>query len=386
MREPADELDSIRAEKLFRQTRTVTNNGAELQLAGQTYVQFASNDYLGLAQSEELKQAFHSAIDLHGVGAGASRLISGTNPAHEGLELELADFKRTERALAFSSGYAAAVGTLTSILGKDDFVILDKLCHACLIDGARLSGATIRVFPHNDLNRLEKHLTWARGKASPQSRILIATESVFSMDGDFAPLVQIAQLKQQFGALLLLDEAHAVGVIGPEGRGLADHLGVNESVDFAMGTLSKAIGVAGGYIAAKEDWVDLLINRARSFIYSTAPPPAVAGAATQSIRLIRSDEGDRRREALQNNIEALNQLLPDTPASQSAVRPHILGDSDAALSASNRLKERGFLVPAIRFPTVPRGTERLRISLSSAHATEQIQGLATAIRDICSGI
>lgn len=385
MRDPAEELEAIQADNRFRKTRTVLNHGPILEKDDRQFVQFASNDYLGLAQSTELVACFQEAVERFGVGSGASRLITGTQSAHSDLEEELADFKRTERALTFSSGYATAIGTLTSLLGKEDIVILDKLCHACLIDGARLSGATIRVFPHNDLNRLEKHLKWARSKALPKSRILITTESVFSMDGDLAPLKEIAELKQRYNALLLLDEAHAVGTIGPEGRGLADELRLNQDVDFAMGTLSKAIGVSGGYIAANSNWIDLLINRARSFIYSTAPPPAVAATASHSIRLIRDKEGEKRRARLKANIACLNRSLANAQ-SKSAIRPYILGDSEKALLVSRKLEENGFIVPAIRFPTVPRGTERLRISLSSEHSTNQIEDLANSIREICSGI
>ena len=356
--------------------------GSEVRVDNRHLVQFASNDYLGLANSEPLRAAFHAAIDKYGVGSGASRLITGTQIPHRELEEELADFKRTERALTFSSGYATAVGILTSFLGKDDFVILDKLCHACLIDGARLSGATIRVFPHNHLGKLEKHLSWARSRTDAKSRILVATESIFSMDGDRAPLKEIVELKEQFGALLLLDEAHAVGVIGPEGRGLADEMGVNAQVDFAMGTLSKAIGVSGGYVAAAANWIDLLTNRARSFIYSTSPPPALAATAAESIRLIRGQEGEQRRARLWENIRELASLLDPSIPGQSAIRPHLLGDSEAALSASRELEKRGFLVPAIRFPTVPRGTERLRISLNTLHTPQQINDLVAAIREI----
>ncbi len=395
MRDPGEELDAIRAANQFRETRNLKfetrnpkseNRGAHGEIADddsdfpQTLVQFGSNDYLGLANSAILRDRLQAAAEEFGVGSGASRLITGTHAAHEELEAELADFKRTERALTFSTGYAAAVGMLTAILGKNDFVILDKLAHACLIDGARLSGATMRVFPHNNLEKLENHLRWARERASAQSRILVATESIFSMDGDSAPLAKIAELKANFDALLLLDEAHAIGVIGPEGRGLADKLGLGVQVDFAMGTLSKAVGVSGGYVAASADWIDLLVNRARSFIYSTAPPPAVAATAAESIRQIRGEEGESRRTRLWANIRRLDGLLGAKSPSESAIRPQIVGDSAAALDLSRNLEKRGFFVPAIRFPTVPRGTERLRISLSALHTPEQLENLATALK------
>lgn len=383
MRSPRSELLALRAQNLERQLRHVASwDGPEIRLAdGRTLIQFASNDYLGLASCDELREALAEGARRFGAGAGASRLITGSHAAHDELEQLLADWKGTERALSFSSGYATAVGTLTSILGKDDFVILDKLCHASLIDGARHSGATIRVFPHNDLEKLESHLKWAVSKAgsSAESRILIATESVFSMDGDRADLAAIAELKTRFGGLLMVDEAHAVGVIGPEGRGLANELGVADAIDFQMGTLSKALGVSGGYLAASADWIDLLINRARSFIYSTAPPPALASAAAEAVRLVRGDSGEQRRQALWRNLRELDAAIARTEVSQSAIVPVVVGESEAALELSRKLEKQGLLVPAIRFPTVPRRTARLRISMSALHTSEQISRLAAAV-------
>lgn len=380
MRLPESELEAIREDNLFRELRHIDSvSGPILTIKGREIVQFASNDYLGLAASPELCTVFQEAVARYGVGSGASRLITGTHSPHTALEEELASFKRTQRALSFSSGYSTAVGTLTSLLGKNDFVILDKLCHACLIDGARLSGATMRVFPHNDLARLESHLAWAADRAKPDSRILVVTESIFSMDGDRADLPAIVALKNEFGALLLVDEAHAVGIIGPEGRGLAEQAGVAREVDLQMGTLSKAVGVSGGYLCASADWIDLLINRARSFIYSTAPPPAVAATAAESIRLIRGTHGESLRERLWENIRVLDQVLPSQKQriapSASPIRPYVVGDSQAALDLSRALLDSGILVPAIRFPTVPRGTARLRISLSAAHDLRHITSL-----------
>lgn len=377
MRTPGEELEAIRRENLYRRPRTIEDaNGPEMVSNGRKLIQFASNDYLGLASSTELRAAFQEAAGRWGAGSGASRLITGTQVPHLRLEEDLAAFKRTERALAFSSGYATALGTLTSILGKDDFVILDKLCHACLIDGARLSAATIRVFPHNDLEKLEHHLAWAREKSQPSSRILVVTESVFSMDGDRAPLREIVELKDRHGALLMVDEAHAVGVTGPHGRGLADELGVADRVDLQMGTLSKALGVSGGYLCASQDWIELIANRARSWIYSTAPPPSLAAAASAALELSMGAEGDRRRRDLWENIATLDASLQRPEAGASAISPHMVGEPEAALRLSAELEARGFLVPAIRFPTVPRGTARLRISLSALHRPEQIHSLA----------
>lgn len=373
MRTPESELNDLREQNLLRQLRRIEKtDGVEIEVeGGRRLIQFASNDYLGLAASTELKTALAEAADRFGAGSGASRLIVGTHAAHDDLEQLLADWKGTERALTFATGFATALGALTAILGKDDFVILDKLSHACLIDGARASGATIRVFPHNNLERLESHLRWARERATEASRILVVTESVFSMDGDLAELAGIVELKERFGALLLVDEAHAVGLRGPEGRGLANELGLDGRIDFQMGTLSKAIGLSGGYLCSSAAWIELVLNHARSFIFSTAPPPALAAAAAESIRLIRGEEGQRRREKLNRNIAILD--------GDSPIVPQIVGEARAALELSRKLEtEHGLLVPAIRFPTVPRGTARLRISLSALHTSGMIDKLISA--------
>ena len=251
-----DQLQALRAQALHRKLREIGSaQGPEIQIVGQQLVNFSSNDYLGLANDLRLREAAKAAIDEFGVGAGASRLISGTQSPHVRLEAALASWKGTQAALSFSSGYAAAIGTIPALVGKQDVVLLDKLSHASLIDGARLSGAILRVFPHNHLGKLESHLNWAQ-REHPGKRILIVTESVFSMDGDRAPLAQLIDLKKRFGALLLLDEAHAIGVIGVNGRGLAAELGVANDVDVQMGTLSKALGVSGGYICGSRSLIE----------------------------------------------------------------------------------------------------------------------------------
>src|SRR5438874_1615771 len=263
-----DELDQLRARSLLRRLREIGSaQGPNVELVGQHLVNFSSNDYLGLAADERLRAAATHAIEQFGVGAGASRLVSGTQSPHVALERAIAKWKNVPAAIAFNSGYAAAVGTLPSVAGKNDVIVLDKLAHASLVDGARLSGASIRVFPHNHLGKLESHLEWAR-REKPDARIIVVTESVFSMDGDRAPLREIVELKSRFQALLLLDEAHAVGVIGPNGCGLAAEEKL--SVDIQMGTLSKALGAAGGYICGSTSLIEWLTNRAGSFIYSTA--------------------------------------------------------------------------------------------------------------------
>ncbi|MEI8342192.1 MAG: aminotransferase class I/II-fold pyridoxal phosphate-dependent enzyme, partial [Verrucomicrobiota bacterium] len=281
-----------------------------------------------------------------------------------------------------------AVGTLGALLEEKDVVILDKLSHASLIDGAKLSGAVLRVFPHNHLGKLENLVQGARS-LQPNTRVLIVTESIFSMDGDRAILDGIVEIKNRYGALLLLDEAHAVGVAGDHGRGLADELGVTGEVDIQMGTLSKALGVSGGYICGSRSLIDLLINRSRSFIYSTAPPPALAAAAAAAVDLLMSAAGAARQQKLWSNLElfdrTLGDSLPRMRPPQSAIIPVVIGEESAAMGAAQALREQGFLVPAIRYPTVARGTARLRVTLSANHTPEQILGLCEALLKLKRG-
>ena len=418
-----EELKQLRARSLLRQLREVGSaQGPSIDLVGEHLINFASNDYLGLAADERLREAAKNALDQFGVGAGASRLISGTQSPHVQLENALAKWKRRPAAITFSSGYAAAIGTLSAIAGKHDVILLDKLAHASLIDGARLSRATVRVFPHNHLGKLESHLEWAR-REMPDGRIIIVTESVFSMDGDRAPLLEVVELKSRFNALLFLDEAHAVGVVGEHGRGLAAEREVTpeqaraqsppsfrekiktrlsrqpsqqveaagaetnpeplaDRIDIQMGTLSKALGCSGGYICGSATLIEWLINRARAFIYSTAPPPAIVAAATAAIGFLQSPEGEERRRLLWRNIALLNELLAADQAPASAIFALIVGDEQQALDLAHSLRKEGFFVPAIRYPTVARGSARLRITVTAAHTEDQIRGLAAAIRKL----
>ena len=383
MRTVETQLAEIRSRSLFRTLREIeTPQQPAVSSDGSPLTNFSSNDYLGLAADPILREAAKACIDQWGVGAGASRLVCGTLGPHAQLERDLAAFKRADAALAFSSGYSTALGTLGALAGPEDVIILDKLAHASLIDGARLSGATLRVFPHNHLGKLESHLRWAR-ETVPDGRIIVVTESVFSMDGDRAPVEEIVAVKNRYGALLLLDEAHAVGVIGDDGRGLADKRGVARMVDIQMGTLGKALGSAGGYICARRPVIDLLINRARSFIYSTAPLPAAAAAASAAIAFLQTPAGRHRQETLWQRIgdfmrEAPENLLPSGPI-RSAIVPLIIGEEEKAIAASQWLREKGFLVPAIRYPTVSRGTARLRVTLSATHTRDQVAALCSAL-------
>ena len=369
---PADSLRRLAAEGLLRGLRPLDSPaGVRVVREGRELWNFASNDYLGLARHPQIEAALIEGVQRFGAGSAASRLVCGSLPPHRMLEEALAGAKQAEAALTFSSGFATALGAIPAIVGKADFVFLDKLSHACLVDAARLSGATLRVFPHNDLGKLERLLVSTRAK-SPSARILVVTESVFSMDGDVCPLREIVELTDVSEALLLLDEAHGFGVLGEHGMGLAEQENLQQRVTFQMGTLSKAAGLSGGYLAASRDWIDLLTNRARSFIYSTSPPPALAHAAIASLALIRSAEGKSLRAKLQQNIARLS-------PGRTPVIPIVLGSNEAALTAATGLEQVGFLVPAIRFPTVPRGTARLRISVSAAHSAESIQLLTAAL-------
>jgi glycine C-acetyltransferase/8-amino-7-oxononanoate synthase len=286
----AEKLEEISRRSLRRHLQALEGpQGIKVRRDGRELLNFSSNDYLGLANHPALRDAAMAEWDMGGFGSGASRLVCGTLSAHEELEAAIADFKRTPAALSFSSGYAAALGTIPALCGAGDVVILDKLSHACLVDGARLSGATIRVFHHNDLGKLESHLRWAREK-HPRARVLVVSESVYSMDGDLAPVVEMVSLKERFGAWLLLDEAHAVGVLGEEGRGLADREGVADRIDIQMGTLGKALGAHGAYICGSEALREFLINSARSFIFSTAQPAPVAAAAREALAVVEGGQ------------------------------------------------------------------------------------------------
>jgi 8-amino-7-oxononanoate synthase len=378
-----EQLQALREQSLYRKLREIgTAQGPQVRMVGHELVNFSSNDYLGLAADPILRQAAIAAIEEFGVGAGASRLISGTQSPHVALDVALARWKRAPAAVSFSSGYAAAVGTIPALASKQDVVILDKLCHASLIDGARLSGATLRVFPHNHLGKLESHLEWAR-REHPEARLVVVTESVFSMDGDRAPLRELVELKKRFQALLLLDEAHAIGVVGAHGRGLAAELGLEKEIDLQMGTLSKSLGVSGGYICASRSLIDWLVNRARSFIFSTAPPPALAAAATAAIHFLNSEAGEARRKTLWKRIVQLRKKLPEIPEAfgkpGAAIVPWLVGDEQRALDLARDLRQQGFFVPAIRYPTVAKGAARIRITVSAAHSEEQINSLGEAI-------
>ncbi|HRT56721.1 MAG TPA: 8-amino-7-oxononanoate synthase [Candidatus Paceibacterota bacterium] len=384
-------LAKLREQGLYRTLREIGSaQGPRLTLGNRTVLNFGSNDYLGLAGDPRVKEAAAEAARHWGAGSGASRLVCGNLEPHVRLERALAEFKQTEAALTFSSGYTTAVGTLCALAGKDDIVILDKRAHACLVDGARLSGARLRVFAHNDLEDLEHILKWAAdvrarrvqaGTAPPV--ILIVTESVFSMDGDTAPLRKIAGLKDAYDAWLLVDEAHATGLLGPAGAGLAAELDAHARIEVLMGTLGKALGSAGGFICGSRTLIDYLVNRARSFIFSTAPVPAAAAAAAAALELVRGPEGEELRLRLKQRVSQFQAALgrPNLEI-PTAIVPLVLGPAEEAMRAAAELLEAGIYVPAIRYPAVARGAARLRITLSAAHSAEDVGQLAAAIRGL----
>jgi 8-amino-7-oxononanoate synthase len=389
-------LEILREQGLCRELRRVDSaQGPQIKIGGKTFLNFSSNDYLGLANHLLLKEAAIKAVEKFGAGAGASRLICGSlAPFHE-LEETLADFKNTEAALTFSTGYAAAIGTICALLGKNDIVIIDKLVHASIVDAAKLSGAKLRVFDHNDLDDLEKILRWSSSfslsgntlKLELQPSVLIVTESVFSMDGDSAPLREIVALKNTYGAWLMVDEAHATGLYGKNRRGRAEELGVSNQIEIQMGTLGKALGSSGGYICGSRVLIDFLVNSARSFIFSTAPVPAAAAAATAAIRLVRSPEGEVRRKRLWSHFSKFqSQILNLKSQIQSAIIPLIIGDEAKAVEASSRLRAQNIFIPAIRYPTVARGQARLRVTITAAHKPEDIAQLTRALETLDIGL
>lgn len=384
-------LAALREQGLERELRRVDSpQGTRLVVAGRPLLSFCSNDYLGLANEPALKAAARQAVEKFGAGAGASRLLCGSLAPHHELEETLADFKGTEAALSFSSGYIAALGTIGALLDNDDVIIIDKLAHACLVDAARLCGAKLRVFAHNDLSSLEKILKWADAKprntqhSARSSRALIVTESVFSMDGDHAPLRELVELKDRYGAWLLVDEAHGTGLYGGHRRGLAEAAGVAGRIEIQMGTLGKALGAAGGSIAGSRTLIDYLVNRARSFIFSTAPVPAAAAAATAGVRFVQSTSGAERCARLWERVEQFRFGLRDVAASerQSAIVPLILGEETRAVAAAARLREQGIFLPAIRYPTVAHGQARLRVTLTAAHTEGDVRELLAALKSL----
>ena len=367
--------ESIRSRHSARQvarTERILGNTSPHSLS------FSTNDYLGLSQHPQVIQAARQAIEEHGTGAQAARLLAPKHAEYQKLETALANWKSTEKALLFSTGYLAPLGVIPSLVSGPDTVVIERNAHACLFDGARLSNAKIRVFHRRDFQDLSRVLQLAR-KLNPHGKILIVTESLHSMDGDFLPLKEVVQLKEEFAAWLLLDEAHAGGIIGPQGSGLAAELGLTALVEVQMGTLGKSLGSSGGFVAASEEIIRHLVNEARTFLFGTAMAPAQAAAALCALQMIRSDDGKHLRTRLGENIGTFRSSREI--ALPGPIQPIPCSDNQTALTLSQRLSEQEIQVPAIRPPTVPEGTARLRISLSARHSREEILRLGQSLNE-----
>jgi 8-amino-7-oxononanoate synthase len=376
----AAELADFDSKNLRRKRRVLESpQRARVTVDGREYVAFCSNDYLGLASHPDLIEAAREGAELYGVGAGASHLVLGHGRAHHALEEALAEFVGLPRALFFSSGYMANLGLVTALSGRGDAIFADKLNHASLNDAALLSRSDFKRYPHCDVDALERLL-----RSSGSRNKLIVSDAVFSMDGDIAPVRALLDLAEAHDAWLVLDDAHGFGVLGAQGRGVLDHAHVRSPRIAYMATLGKAAGVYGAFVAGEPELLEMLMQRARTYIYTTATPPLIAHALTKSLDLIA--QGDGRREHLaalaarvQRGLSVLRwRLLP----SATAIQPLVIGESADALAVSEKLAERGLLVPAIRPPTVPQGTARLRISLSADHSTEDVERLIAALLEI----
>ncbi len=377
-------LDALSANGLRRSLEPLgPAQGPEVMVAGRRLVNLCSNDYLGLANDPRLRRAAAEAAEAGGAGAGAARLVAGDLPIHGRLEEALARTKRTEAALLFNSGYHANAGVPPALVGRGDAIFSDALNHASIVDGALLSRAELVRYRHCDMGELEELL--ARSKAR---RRLVVTDSVFGMDGDAAPLREIADLCDRHGAMLYVDEAHATGVMGPTGGGLAEALGVGDRVDVHMGTLGKALGSFGAYVAGSRPLVDWLVSKARTFVFTTALPPAACGAALAALEVLRAEPARRDRlQALAGRMKAGLERLGFTLFGVVApIFPVVLGSEERALAASRALRERGFFVRAIRPPTVPRGTSRLRVSLTAAHAEGHVDAFLGALGEALPGL
>lgn len=376
----ADELAQWDARGLKRERRRLQSpQSARVLVDGRSYVSFCSNDYLGLANDPRLVRAAQAGLARYGLGAGASHLVLGHFEVHEALERALAAFVGLPRALLFSTGYMANIGAITALAGRTDAIFADRLNHASLNDACLLARADFRRFPHADLATLEKLLAATRAR-----RKLIVTDAVFSMDGDVAPLAALLELAERYGAWLFVDDAHGFGVLGKQGRGTLAHAGIRSEQVIYMATLGKAAGVFGAFVAGEQPLIELLAQKARAYVYTTAAPPLLALAALKSLELI--EEEAWRRERLQQLIGVLRSASVPArwrlAASDSAIQPLLIGDSEETVAVSQRLAERGLLVPAIRPPTVPQGTARLRISLSAAHEVEDAKRLVDTLDEI----
>ena len=384
MKDLGEYLQARKARKLYRSRPLVDGpQGVEIRMDGKTLLSFCSNDYLGLANHPEVVAAFHRGLDDYGAGSGAAHLISGHSRAHHALEEELADFVQRPRALLFSTGYMANLGVMSALLGHGSRVFEDYTNHASLLDAARLSGARMVRYRHADVDDLDQRMA-----AAPAGEYLVATDGVFSMEGDLAPLERLAAAAERQAAWFMVDDAHGLGVTGPGGRGTVAQFGLDmKQVPILMGTLGKAFGTFGAFVAGSDDLVETLIQEARTYIYTTASPPAVASATRAALRLVIGEDG--RREQLQGLIrrfrQGAGQLGLNLSASHTPIQPLIVGDTASAVRLSQALRAQGILVSAIRPPTVPQGSARLRITFSAAHTGAQVDRLLDVLEKTCCG-
>ncbi len=372
-----DYLRQLQKQHLLRNILSMeSETGPVVNIDGRPVILMASNNYLGLASHPKLKQAAISATERYGVGTGASRLISGTLTPHTELETALARFKQTQAALVFGSGYMANLGLIPALIGSGGLILADRLSHASLIDGCRVSRASLRVFHHRDLTHLERLLI----RRPPRRDILIVTEGIFSMDGDLSPLPDLIDLAEKYEARLLVDDAHGTGVMGLHGRGSLEHFGVESRLPFHMGTLSKALGTSGAYVVGPESVIRYLVNRSRPFIYTTAPPPATAAASLAAIEVLQAEPARRsrlweNRQYFYAGLQELGFLMTD---SVSPIIPIVIGRPEKATAMANRLLELGVYAPAIRPPTVPKDTSRIRATVTSEHSRDQLSAALAA--------
>jgi 8-amino-7-oxononanoate synthase len=375
-----NELEDIRSRGLLRRTRLISSSqAARVNCNGNDVLLLCSNNYLGLADHPALAAASIAAIQKYGTSSGASRLVSGTMQLHEQLEQAVADFKGSEAALIFNSGFAANTGIIPALVGRGDVVFSDRLNHASIVDGILLSGARLVRYPHNDFSALttlmEKHV---------KGRCLIVSDGVFSMDGDLAPLAELAALKRKHNSLLMVDDAHGCGVLGERGMGSAELLGVGKEIDIQMGTFGKALGSFGAYAAVSAEMRDLLINRARSFIFSTSLPPSVLAASLAAVELVQTPEGDGLREQLRSNTAFFRNSLTEAgftiPDGTTQIVPIVIGSAVTTMQFSEALLSQGVFAQGIRPPTVPAGTSRLRFTLMATHTKTDLE---YAVKSIC---
>lgn len=375
------ELSELEKNGLYRRLRMITSSQeASVDIGGKRYLSFCSNNYLGLSTHPTLIDASVHATHKYGCGAGASRLISGTMQLHSDLEDRLAKFEEKSGAVLFTTGYCANIGAITSLVNEEDTVILDRFNHASIVDAARLSRAKFQVYPHKDMEKLEKILK----RSQKFRRRLIVTDGVFSMDGDLAPLPQIVELAHKYQAYTMVDEAHGTGVIGAKGRGVCEHFNLENKVDIIMGTLSKAVGSLGGFVVGETALIEFLRNKARSFIYTTALPPAVCAASIAGLNIIEKDRNLRKEywekvNTVKLGLQSLGFNLMET---QSHIIPVLIKDALKTMEISKFIYEQGILIPAIRIPTVPRNTNRLRISLMATHTPENIDTLLNVMKKV----